>query len=210
MIAVHTQQWRCEFQNKLSHDKWHISFLCSELYSHYWRQVANEREDNLFLSLYSKISKDCRINRTSHCDRNVWKWNLEKKNTLWNGNIKLFRWLSPFFLLLFYQVDCQLPSGAQSEPRGHLALRIWRWTGGRGGIHRGYWPQGDPHLGLGSHFLLGVFSVSRHAADDSQPNSKVFWLMCLKACHMFILQNAKAKCLLVRLGKHLTFIFSKI
>ena len=75
----------------------------------------------------------------------------------------LFIWLSPFFLLPFEQIDNQLPSEAPSEPWGHLALRLWGWTGRRGGSTGWYWPQGDPRLGLGSHFLFGVFSVSRHA-----------------------------------------------
>lgn len=91
---------------------------------------------------------------------------------LWEMEIeRLFRWNLPLFVLLFEQVDEQLPPEALSEPRGRLALWVWRWSWGRGGNDGGYRPQSDTRPGLGSHYLFGVLLVSGHV--DSHANSLV-------------------------------------
>lgn len=73
-------------------------------------------------------------------------------------------------LVVLDQIKRQLPSGAASEPGGALDL----WTRGRaaggGGSDRGCRPWYDPHPGLGSPPLSGLFSVSRHASIRTKPS----------------------------------------
>lgn len=64
-----------------------------------------------------------------------------------------------------FQIKLRLPSGAASEPGGALDLWAGGRAGGGGGSDGGRRPWYDPHPGLGSPPLSGLFSVSRHNAS---------------------------------------------